>query len=952
MSTSSETVRVLHVDDEPGFSDLTAEFLERQDDRFVVETATDADEGRERLAAAEFDCVVSDYEMPGRNGIEFLTAVREIHPELPFILFTGKGSETIASDAISAGVTDYLQKGAGTDQYELLANRIGNAVSQIRAERRLDEERQRFQALFENLSQAVVEVEWEGETPVVQHVNPRFTEVFGYDAEEIVGESLDEYVIPEAEANGVSELNRRIREKGLYSEAVTRLAAAGTRRFLLQTATYGDGAGAFGVYTDITERIHREREIEQQNTRLRALFENFPEPTVAYAFRDGDPCVMDVNEAFTRRFGRETEAATDERVDDLLVPAERREEAQRLNRRVRAGDQVDEEVRRQTPDGIGDFRLRNIPVPGDDRIDGYCVYADITAYKRRERELGRQNDLFRKAQAVADIGAWEYDIVADEFTWSEQMYEIHGYPTAREITVEDAIGNYHPDDRSTVRDALTGAIERGESYDIEARIEPARGESRWVRARGDPQTEDGSRVRVRGTVQDVTERRDRESELAAERDRYQSLFENNPLIIWEEDFSEAVSYLTAITAGVDDVEAYLLDNPEEIGRLRDRVEIVDVNRNAVEYYDAPSKEALIDNVAEVFDEGATEAMAAEWAGIANGRTRFRNEVVSRTLSGDRHRELVDVFVPEAAAADYSRVYVIGTDITEQKRRERELERQNERLDAFASVVSHDLRSPLSVAAGRLELARGECDSDHLDAVANAHDRMEALVDDLLELARQGEPVGETEPVALGETLGACWDGVATADSTLRVETDGRIRADPGRFRQLVENLYRNSVEHGSTGSRTGSDDTVEHGSTSSRTGSGDSVEHGSTGSRPKADDTVEHGSTGNRTVSDDSVEHGSTSSRTGSDNARDVTVTVGELDDGSGLYVEDDGPGIDPDDRETVFEAGYTTDSEGTGFGLSIVAEVAEAHGWTVAVTDGTDGGARFEITGVEFADR
>jgi signal transduction histidine kinase len=238
------------------------------------------------------------------------------------------------------------------------------------------------------------------------------------------------------------------------------------------------------------------------------------------------------------------------------------------------------------------------------------------------------------------------------------------------------------------------------------------------------------------------------------------------------------------------------------------------------------------------------------------------------------------------------------------------------------VVSHDLRSPLSVAAGRLELARGECDSDHLDAVANAHDRMEALVDDLLELARQGEPVGETEPVALGETLGACWDGVATADSTLRVETDGRIRADPGRFRQLVENLYRNSVEHGSTSSRTGSGDTVEH------------------------------GSTGNRTVSDDSVEHGSTGSRPEADNARDVTVTVGELDDGSGLYVEDDGPGIDPDDRETVFEAGYTTDSEGTGFGLSIVAEVAEAHGWTVAVTDGTDGGARFEITGVEFADR
>ena len=774
------------MDDEPGFSELTAEFLERKDDRFVVETATDAAEGRDRLAAAEFDCVVSDYEMPGTDGIGFLSAVRESHPDLPFILFTGKGSEDIASDAISAGVTDYLRKGSGTDQYELLANRITNAVRQVRAERRLEAERRRFQALFENLSQAVVEVEWDGETPVVEQVNSEFTEVFGYDADEVVGESLDEYVVPEAEADAVSELNRRIREEGLYSEEVTRLAADDTRRFLLQTAAYGDGTGAFAVYIDVTERI------------------------------------------------------------------------------------------------------------------------------RRERELERQNDLFRRTQAVADIGAWEYDIVADEFTWSGQMYEIHGYPTDREVTVEDAIGDYHPDDRSTIQNALTGAIERGESYDVEARIEPPTGESRWVRARGDPQTEDGSRVRVRGTVQNVTERRDRESELAAERDRYRSLFENNPLIIWEEDFSDAMSYLEEITAGVDDVEAYLLEHPEEIGRLRDRVAVVDVNRNAVEYYDAPSKDALIDNVEEVFDEGAAEAMAAEWAGIANGRTRFRHEVVSRTLSGDRHRELVDVFVPEAAADDCSRVYVIGTDITEQKRRERELERQNERLDAFASVVSHDLRSPLSVAAGRLELARGECDSDHLDAVANAHDRMEALVDDLLELARQGEPVGETEPVALRETLEACWDGVATADATLRVETDGRIRADPGRFRQLVENLYRNSVEHGSTSSR------------------------------PKADDAVEHGSTGNRTVSDDSVEHGSA----------DVTVTVGELDDGSGLYVEDDGPGIDPEDREAVFEAGYSTDSEGTGFGLSIVEEVAEAHGWTVAVTGGADGGARFELTGVSFADR
>jgi CheY-like chemotaxis protein len=79
-------IRVLHVDDEPDFADLAATFLEREDERFEVETATSASEGLDRLAADGFDCVVSDYDMPGRNGIEFLEAVREEHEDLPFIL--------------------------------------------------------------------------------------------------------------------------------------------------------------------------------------------------------------------------------------------------------------------------------------------------------------------------------------------------------------------------------------------------------------------------------------------------------------------------------------------------------------------------------------------------------------------------------------------------------------------------------------------------------------------------------------------------------------------------------------------------------------------------------------------------------------------------------------------------------------------------------------------------
>jgi len=133
-----EPVRVLHVDDEPDFVETASTFLEREDDRLTVETTTRADEGLERLKKDSHDCVVSDYEMPRKDGIEFLESVRERCPTLPFILFTGKGSEEIASEAISAGVTDYLQKGTGTEQYTVLANRIENAVSARQWKREAD----------------------------------------------------------------------------------------------------------------------------------------------------------------------------------------------------------------------------------------------------------------------------------------------------------------------------------------------------------------------------------------------------------------------------------------------------------------------------------------------------------------------------------------------------------------------------------------------------------------------------------------------------------------------------------------------------------------------------------------------------------------------------------------------------------------------------------------------
>jgi PAS domain S-box-containing protein len=130
------------------------------------------------------DCIVSDYEMPETDGIEFLETVREEHPELPFILFTGQGSEAIASDAISSGVTDYLQKGRGTEQFTLLANRIENAVEATRSKRQLAERTRRLETLIDNLPGMVYRCRNEPGWPM-ENVEGEVEELTGYTAESL-----------------------------------------------------------------------------------------------------------------------------------------------------------------------------------------------------------------------------------------------------------------------------------------------------------------------------------------------------------------------------------------------------------------------------------------------------------------------------------------------------------------------------------------------------------------------------------------------------------------------------------------------------------------------------------------------------------------------------------------------------------------------------------------------
>ena len=159
------------------------------------------------------------------------------------------------------------------------------------------------------------------------------------------------------------------------------------------------------------------------------------------------------------------------------------------------------------------------------------------------------------------------------------------------------------------------------------------------------------------------------------------------------------------------------------------------------------------------------------------------------------------------------------------------------------------------------------------------------------------------------------------------------------------------MEHGSASSRSAADDAVEHGASGESTGPPrddvlDAPSADDVGSGAAADPLPSEGAAGGDSALGDAVFSVSVGSLS-ADARTDDSEAAGESGGPVGFYVEDDGPGIPPGDRDAVFEWGYSSTLEGTGFGLAIVREVAEAHGWSVSATESDAGGARFEVTGV-----
>ncbi|WP_224336546.1 PAS domain S-box protein [Haloprofundus halobius] len=721
--SDTRSARVLCVDDDASFRALTTAHLERQG--LSVVAAPDGPSALDTLEAESVEGIVSDFEMPGMDGLELLEVVRERHDALPFVLFTARGSETLASRAISAGVTDYIRKKGGAEQFELLANRVANYVSQYHAERALDRSEERYRRLVET-SPSPIGIYTEDSTLV--YVNDAAVDYFAAESAcNLVGRSIFE-LADESDLDRARERSRRVFEERTVA------------------------------------------------------------PPSELHLRDLD--------------GRPLHAV-----------------------------------------------LATAPITFEGEDAAQIVLNDVTEFRRAQRALEREKQFTDAALDALDDVFFVVDVEGRLTRWNGRLNEITGYDDA-ELDGTPAAAFFPDDDACVERSVRT--LFRDGTVTFDGDLLTKSGEPLSFEVRAVRMTDDGDLVGACGIARDVSKRRAREKEL--------------------EQCRTVVQTIPDAT--------YVLD-PEGYIRM--------VNDAHTERTGDTWDESVGTHISEYMSE---EAIARGRRVIASllddderASARFEFEIENADGERRHYEDNLSVLTDEDGSFDGS--VGIVRDITERIERERALSRQNERLEEFASVVSHDLRNPLNVVDGYLELARETGDDEYFDAIERAVDRMDGLIDDLLSLARHGRVVDDPEPVEVCTAAERAWGYVATTGATLDTGESCTVEADEARLRELFENLFRNSIEHGSTDSQVPSDDGDEHG-----------------------DETV--------------------------------TVRVGAS--STGFYVADDGPGIPEAERDAVLEYGYSTNESGTGFGLAIVTEIAEAHGWEVVVAESDSGGARFDF--------
>lgn len=459
MQPTRTSIRVLCIDSDPESAAHISDILEREDSRFAVESATNAGDGLDHLEQGTPDCIVSGYELPEQNAIEFLESIRENYPDLPFILYTENGNEQVASDAISAGVTEYLQRDPTNENVGIVATRIANVVDEHRTGEEAGAGQDRLEQILKTVPGCVVKLDTTGR---FTYANQRAEDVLGLERSAVTERTYDdpEWNITDLDGNPIPEEElpfRRVLDTGesLYGLQHRIQWPDGSEKILQVNGAplfddHGDVESLVFSLTDITERKKR----EQRQERYKAFLEHSP---VAIAVVDESGEITYQSPASERVVGTSADELTGELAFEYLHPEDRTDVVELFSELIEDSD-GSRTAEYRLEDGDGNWRWVQSTATNyldEPAIDGIVIASvDVTERKEYEQRIEEQRDNLETVNEVVrhdirndlqlvtayvDLLAEHVDEGSDRHEYAEKIQESAGQAVeltrkAREMT--------------------------------------------------------------------------------------------------------------------------------------------------------------------------------------------------------------------------------------------------------------------------------------------------------------------------------------------------------------------------------------------------------------------------------------------------------------------------------------------------------------------------------------
>jgi two-component system sensor histidine kinase/response regulator len=398
-------IKVLHVDDSHDELEIVRFQLSRLDADLEFESVTSAEAALAKIEGGDFDCVISDYLMPGENGVEFLMRLRNMGNSIPFILYTGRGDEEVASKALRAGADDYFIRYPGASNYTLLLNSIKRLVTERRqeelrrrAELELIEERHFISAVLDTISALVLVLDPDGR---IVRFNPACEKATGYSLDEIKGKNIWEMLDDPGEQEQARELIGLMKLGRLPEQYETfwrtRLEEPRLISWSNTAIRNEDGSIKYiiGTGIDITDRRRAELERLESEAKYRSLFESSKD-VVFITTTDGR--LIDVNNSGAEIFGAPREELLKTEIKSIYADPDDREPL--INELSTKGFVKDYPVDLKNKQGKVFHTLMTAGVFNDqdgNQIGFQGIIRDITQYKRAEEAARRE---YAKLQAM------------------------------------------------------------------------------------------------------------------------------------------------------------------------------------------------------------------------------------------------------------------------------------------------------------------------------------------------------------------------------------------------------------------------------------------------------------------------------------------------------------------------------------------------------------------------